>query len=194
MPKRVLDEVSSSISSTSSTTSDNNDGKKKQKLNTNSHLHDVTPVGKEIIPYDVISNYNTIEIIRNEVLDLVYKNKSGKRHRARFTKLPGPQPASFSRSNLLHIKQHAYYVCEKSDGERMMCYIRNNKECYLIDRKFSIYILPLPNAALFYSLFNQSLVDGELLYEEKQWSLVIFDAILIHQQYIAEEILSKRLL
>ena len=178
---------------------------KRSKTNTNvtssssSNIHNNLNLDDEIpdIPFDIEMN---IDKIRNDVLDLVYKNNPTKRMKARYSKLPGPLPASFSRSSLNTIKVQKYYVCEKSDGERMMFYIpskinNTTNYCYLIDRKFTLY--KIKDITKYANLFGyETLVDGELLYNKdvQQWTLVIFDAICINSKYIAESKLTDRLI
>jgi len=109
----------------------------------------------------------------------------------RHSRFPGAQPVSFARSSLDQLKEEDYWVCEKSDGQRVLMFIAWNKateqqEVYLIDRKnkykrqhnsivFPFHeIPPSPKARMAlqlgslnekYAVRKDTLLDGELVWD-----------------------------
>lgn len=107
------------------------------------------------------------------------------------SRFPGAQPVSFARSSLDQLKEEDYWVCEKSDGQRVLMFITWNKaieqqEVYLIDRKnrykrqhislvFPFHeIPPSPKAMMAlqmgllsdkYAMRKDTILDGELVWD-----------------------------
>jgi mRNA capping enzyme, catalytic domain/mRNA capping enzyme, C-terminal domain len=95
--------------------------------------------------------------------------------------LPGPLAVTLSRRSLLFVQQNDYFVCEKSDGERMMMLSLpfpsergTPKGTYLLNRSFDAFTFDkqeeyVPILTSGASIFNgqqltgPTLLDGELL-------------------------------
>ena len=76
--------------------------------------------------------------------------------------LPGPLPASVTRASLRELHSKAYWVCEKSEGERMMFFAKHGR-AFLVDRRF--VFLEIKGCPAFLALFpnGATILDGELL-------------------------------
>ena len=88
---------------------------------------------------------------------------------------PGPQPISIERKHFPILKKGAYVVCEKSDGVRhvlVSLLFGDKKMCVLVNRAFTIYIVPLnlPKVA-----YQGTILDGELVDDV----LLVYDAVCI---------------
>ena len=63
-----------------------------------------------------------------------------------FTRFPGSQPVSFLRKHLNLLLSEDYYVCEKSDGLRLLLFFpephKYNRAAFLIDRESNVYEIP----------------------------------------------------
>lgn len=100
-------------------------------------------------------------------------------------KFPGAQPVSFTLEHIQELKEENYFVCEKSDGMRVLMFARFNEatgtpETFLIDRKNDYrYLqeihLPSPNANASTKGFHHlTIIDGELVFDrEKDGSKVL---------------------
>ena len=91
------------------------------------------------------------------------------------THFPGPQPISIERKHFPILKKGTYVVCEKSDGVRHLLVsllFGDKKMCVLVNRAFSIYIVPLnlPKVA-----YQGTILDGELVDE----TLLVYDAVCV---------------
>nr|CAG8434650.1 1417_t:CDS:10 [Entrophospora candida] len=122
---------------------------------------------------------------------------------------PGSQPVNFTQQHLIELEKEDYYVCEKSDGTRVLLYIRMDKnddqDVYLIDRMNHYFHLssvkfPAPNCMnVDPNTPNwDSLVDGELVYDiEPDGSctliLLAFDMLIDKGLNIMEKTLDERL-
>jgi mRNA guanylyltransferase len=82
-----------------------------------------------------------------------------------YRQLSGPQPKSLARAHLGVLRDHAYWACEKSDGERAMLYIsREQRTCFLLDRKFVVTrVADTAACADLWARQGDTLLDGELL-------------------------------
>ncbi|KAJ7271943.1 mRNA capping enzyme, catalytic domain-containing protein [Mycena haematopus] len=88
-------------------------------------------------------------------------------------RFPGSQPVSFTRADLDKLETQDFWVCEKSDGVRVLLLVHTDintrtQTVYLIDRKNDYYEL---NGLFFPHHMNPQLplqntiVDGELVYD-----------------------------
>ncbi|KAF8586561.1 mRNA capping enzyme [Ramaria rubella] len=117
---------------------------------------------------------------------------------------PGSQPISFGKKDLVRLETEDYWVCEKSDGVRVLVFVRrieNVSEVYLIDRHdryrmVSGYYFPFhedPRRPL-----GDTILDGELVIDidpktsQETLRLLIFDCLVINEQNVMSKPLSSR--
>ncbi|KAJ1729256.1 Dcp1p-Dcp2p decapping enzyme complex alpha subunit, partial [Coemansia biformis] len=94
---------------------------------------------------------------------------------AQRTMFPGSQPVSFTREHLrTELLNEDYFVCEKSDGVRVLVLMLVDKGyhgrplTYIITRKNEYFIVPnahfpLPESHDFSQYHHQTLIDAELV-------------------------------
>ena len=97
-------------------------------------------------------------------------------------KFPGSNPCSLERANFPKLKQQPYFLCEKTDGIRVLlfcCRYADMNVCVIVDRTMAMWLLPL--RAVPRAMFQGSVVDTELAFNkvEKQWQLLAFDAYVV---------------
>ncbi|KAJ7775028.1 mRNA capping enzyme, catalytic domain-containing protein [Mycena metata] len=119
-------------------------------------------------------------------------------------RFPGSQPVSFAKSDLVKLESQDFWVCEKSDGLRVLLFVNTDptsrsQTVYLIDRNNNYYELQglfFPNATQLPLL--DTIVDGELVYDvdprTKQETLrfLAFDCLVVDGQNIMARPLDKR--
>ncbi|EEB06677.1 mRNA guanylyltransferase Ceg1 [Schizosaccharomyces japonicus yFS275] len=121
---------------------------------------------------------------------------------------PGAQPVSFAKKHLQTVKEHDYYVCEKSDGIRCLMYMTMHHATpkryavYLIDRKNDYYLVPKvwfpttndPNDS---RLHTETLIDGELVMDsiqgKSQLKFLVFDCLACNGRLYTNRPLDRRL-
>lgn len=140
---------------------------------------------------------------RGTVADLLQRRSLG---------FPGAQPVSFARHHLTELETTDYFVCEKTDGIRLLLYLTQFVDEHgaevemqlLIDRKNDYYCIPIetlhipvpgPNIAEFH---RATLLDGELVRQKfpdgrERLCYLIFDALAVDRENICEKPFSKRL-
>ena len=123
---------------------------------------------------------------------------------------PGAQPVSFARRHLTELKQHDYFMCEKTDGVRCLLYLSEihlngapAEAYFLIDRKNDYYYIPgdslhIPRPGDFASYHRGTLLDGELVLQQpknapKRLSYLIFDCLAIDGESVMHRPFDKRL-
>ncbi|KAM0688360.1 hypothetical protein COBT_000381 [Conglomerata obtusa] len=116
-------------------------------------------------------------------------------HNLEKTIFPGSHPITLLKKHIPPLLCKNYYVCEKSDGVRVLMYIYTSKSrifVFFIDRKCKIYNIDIPMAQI-----NHTLFDGELYFDEidgkKQLTYAIFDTILFNGNSVVEDNLQHRL-
>ena len=121
--------------------------------------------------------------------------------------LPGPYPASMNHSKLQVVKDTAYAVCEKSDGERAMLLIIKSdpnisEGVYIIDRKFHVELLKCcADYVNELASMGPLLVEGELIIRSSDMGtgtnalvvFMMFDCICARGKDIAALYLPQRL-
>ncbi|KDQ12255.1 hypothetical protein BOTBODRAFT_56833 [Botryobasidium botryosum FD-172 SS1] len=117
----------------------------------------------------------------------------------------GSQPVSFTRMDLRKLEEMDYWVCEKSDGVRVLIFIvgipPSEQEVYLIDRKNEYRALQ----GLFFPHYENpqrplghTLLDGELVTDidprtgKETTRLLLFDCIVVDNQNLMSKPLNKR--
>ncbi|TDL27406.1 mRNA capping enzyme, alpha subunit [Rickenella mellea] len=122
------------------------------------------------------------------------------------TKFPGSQPVSFSQSDLDRLENEDYWVCEKSDGVRVLMFIHTNLETndqatYILDRlnhyrlQTGLYFPHHENPRM---PLRSTVLDGELVIDvdprTKQETLrfLAFDCLIVDNQNVMSRPLDKR--
>ncbi|GAA5898464.1 hypothetical protein JCM5296_000440 [Sporobolomyces johnsonii] len=125
----------------------------------------------------------------------------GIRGTARF---PGSQPVSFDLSSLQLLETEDFWVCEKSDGVRVLVLIVATgfgQETYLIDRKDNIYqnyYLTFPHQDGLEFNHSNTVLDGELVIDVDPATgrhiprLLVFDCLVLDSENLMEKSLLKR--
>ncbi|KAI0705866.1 mRNA capping enzyme, catalytic domain-containing protein [Cytidiella melzeri] len=121
-------------------------------------------------------------------------------------RFPGSQPVSFGAHDLEKLELQDYWVCEKSDGLRVLLLVQTDlqtkaQSVYLIDRHNTYYELTglfFPHHENPKNPLRNSLVDGELVIDvdphTKQETLryLAFDCLVIDEQNVMSRTLDKR--
>lgn len=115
---------------------------------------------------------------------------------------PGAQPVSFMSSDVAKLVDQDFWVCEKSDGQRVLAYIMwspqaNRQFTYLIDRKNNYYQIDGIQFPSIEGPAYDTLVDGELLWDTRKSGrrilrLLLFDALVINGQPVYHRIFFER--
>ncbi|KAI3623411.1 mRNA guanylyltransferase [Malassezia furfur] len=128
------------------------------------------------------------------------------------TKFPGAQPVSFNKQSLDLLLKEDFWVCEKSDGQRVLVLIvvppaTGQQEVFLIDRKnnyYQVHNLSFPHhnpnspeAAAFMGQRTNTLVDGELVVdtispEQTKLRLLLFDCLVIDGENVTRKPFGRR--
>ena len=99
------------------------------------------------------------------------------------TRFPGMQPVSLNQDNCKALLSDDYYVCEKSDGIRILCFATSSQAqnqsfhmpptVYICDRNYLFRALPgffWPFASDGSLLHSQTLLDGELVLDTNPYT------------------------
>ncbi|KAJ1962938.1 hypothetical protein GGI12_002348 [Dipsacomyces acuminosporus] len=125
------------------------------------------------------------------------------------TSFPGSQPVSFTKSGSLpQLMTTNYYVCEKSDGVRVLVLMIVNKtngqpQTYFITRKNEYLFapnvaFPVPNNKQYNQFHDKTLIDAELVIDTEDdgrqiMKLLGFDTLVVNGFNCMEKLLDKRL-
>lgn len=128
------------------------------------------------------------------------------------TTFPGAQPVSFGREHLAELQQHEYFMCEKTDGLRVLLFLSFIADgadfrpaTFLIDRKNNFYHVEPAIMVPYYKfpndpekfLFN-TILDGELVHDqypgESSPRLVYyaFDALVVDEENVTKKGIDRR--
>ncbi|KAJ7741583.1 mRNA capping enzyme, catalytic domain-containing protein [Mycena maculata] len=118
-------------------------------------------------------------------------------------RFPGSQPVSFAKGDLAKLKSQDFWVCEKSDGIRVLLLVHTDSEqtVYLIDRKNEYYQLQglfFPHHENPKMPLQNTIVDGELVFDvdprtsHQTLRFLAFDCLVINNQNIMSRPLDKR--
>ena len=94
-----------------------------------------------------------------------------------FNRFPGSQPISIERRHFPTLKANEYVICDKSDGERFLCYmdtVDGEKVCSLINRKSEFDAIKLRPPR---ECYKGTLLDGEIVVEDGKRIFLVFDVI-----------------
>lgn len=98
---------------------------------------------------------------------------------------PGAHPVSIERRHIPLVKNSAYVVCEKTDGQRYMlaCMVFNDtKYCLLVNRAFDMWMVSL-------CIPRNTLIEGELV----DTTYIIYDGYMVSGENIMSMNLIDRL-
>ncbi|KAJ7087882.1 mRNA capping enzyme [Mycena epipterygia] len=121
-------------------------------------------------------------------------------------RFPGSQPVSFAKGDLAKLESQDFWVCEKSDGIRVLLLVHtdlNSKSqtVYLIDRKNIYYELQglfFPHHENPQIPLQNTVVDGELVFDvdprtnHETLRFLAFDCLVVNNQNIMSRPLDKR--
>ncbi|GAA5884757.1 hypothetical protein JCM6882_005380 [Rhodosporidiobolus microsporus] len=119
-------------------------------------------------------------------------------------RFPGSQPVSFDFESLALLEKEDFWVCEKSDGVRVLVLIVATgfgQEVYLIDRKDSIYqnyYLTFPHQDGVEYNHSNTVLDGELVIDVDPQTgaeiprLLVFDCLVLDSENLMQKPLIKR--
>ncbi|KAF9789900.1 mRNA capping enzyme [Thelephora terrestris] len=112
-------------------------------------------------------------------------------------RFPGAQPVSFTTLDIQRLIKDDYWVCEKSDGIRVLLFVSTlgeNQTVFLLDRHNNYYQIEgfyFPHHEDPRLPLKNSLVDGELVLDETLRYLC-FDCLVIDDQNVMRRTLDKR--
>ena len=93
---------------------------------------------------------------------------------------PAPQPVSIEKKDFSKFTSYKYTVALKLDGTRFLMYFikdkHNNNYCILINRALQFFTIEM-NAEN--TIYNGTIIDGELIKIDNQWTFMVHDAVLI---------------
>ncbi|GAA5969909.1 hypothetical protein JCM11641_008081 [Rhodosporidiobolus odoratus] len=150
----------------------------------------------QIIPGELVLDTEKHWALRRHLADLC--NSGGT---ARF---PGSQPVSFDLESLSLLEKEDFWVCEKSDGVRVLVLIVATgfgQEVYLIDRKDAIYqnyYLTFPHQDGFEYNHSNTVLDGEFVIDVDPETgahiprLLVFDLLVLDSENLMQKPLLKR--
>ncbi|KAJ7343323.1 mRNA capping enzyme, catalytic domain-containing protein [Mycena albidolilacea] len=121
-------------------------------------------------------------------------------------RFPGSQPVSFLKTDLAKLETQDFWVCEKSDGIRVLLFVNTNVETraqnvYLIDRKNEYYYLEglyFPHHKNPQLPLQDTIVDGELVYDvdpqtnHETMRFLAFDCLVVDGENMMSRPLDKR--
>lgn len=155
------------------------------------------------VPGRKVDNPEQLSFLRDHVRDLC---------RLDHARFPGAQPVSFEKASIDLLQSEDYWVCEKSDGQRVLILtvipsFTGIQEVFLIDRKNDYYkvegvVFPHhmpkdPEVARVHGMRNHTLMDGELVIDtdasgKQKLVLLLFDLIVLDRELLANRPFSKR--
>ncbi|KAJ6597049.1 mRNA capping enzyme, catalytic domain-containing protein [Mycena vulgaris] len=121
-------------------------------------------------------------------------------------RFPGSQPVSFAQHDLAKLESQDFWVCEKSDGMRVLLFVHTDlssasQMVYLIDRKNDYYELQglfFPHHENPQMPLQNTIVDGELVVDvdprtnHETLRFLAFDCLAVNNQNIMSRPLDKR--
>lgn len=119
------------------------------------------------------------------------------------TRFPGSQPISFTQDHLQLLEKMDFWVCEKSDGLRVMVFIRmnqhtNEQETWLVDRKQRFFRVFFPPWMTSGHQIGGTVIDGELIIDidkitgEQTLRYYAFDCLVFNGTCITHKDITKR--
>ncbi|KAL5511613.1 CEG1 [Sanghuangporus vaninii] len=121
------------------------------------------------------------------------------------TRFPGSQPVSFAKRDLERLENEDYWVCEKSDGVRVLFLLLTSpdgaQDIYLIDRHNNYRVISgffFPHHADPKKPLGSTIIDGELVIDtdartgQDTLRLLAFDCLVVDYQNVMSRTLDKR--
>ncbi|PKK70276.1 mRNA capping enzyme, alpha subunit [Rhizophagus irregularis] len=151
---------------------------------------------------------NTPPEVPGQVVDSKYLKelRSRVKELVGVSNFPGAQPISFNSAHLQELQNENYFVCEKTDGTRILIYItcdNSGQQVFLIDRKnyyrfVPSLFFPIPDDPTFSQFHHETLIDGELVNDtesdgEITLKLLTFDLLVIDRKNLMNRPLTSRL-
>ncbi|KAM0788526.1 hypothetical protein ACM66B_001654 [Microbotryomycetes sp. NB124-2] len=144
---------------------------------------------------DRVENLEQLDMLRSHLSDLCGIGS----HR-----FPGSQPVSFDKDSIELLKKEDFWVCEKSDGVRVLVLIgatEQGQEVYLVDRFndfYQVYNVLFPHQDGPQYNHSNTVLDGELVIDvdpktgEHQWRLLTFDLLVCDSENLMHKSLQSR--
>ncbi|CAK5264663.1 unnamed protein product [Mycena citricolor] len=120
-------------------------------------------------------------------------------------RFPGSQPVSFAQADLAKLENQDFFVCEKSDGVRVLLVVLTDPSgsqfVHLVDRKNDYYDVRgiyFPHHENPTKPLQNTIVDGELVYDvdpttrAQTLRFLAFDCLVVNDQNIMSRPLDKR--
>ncbi|SCZ93553.1 BZ3500_MvSof-1268-A1-R1_Chr6-3g08735 [Microbotryum saponariae] len=118
-------------------------------------------------------------------------------------RFPGSQPVSFDLQSLKMLEEEDFWVCEKSDGVRVIVLVvatEQGQQTYLVDRKYYFYQvsgLRFPHQTGLDFDHSNTVLDGELVIDVEPargevLRLLLFDCLVIDSENLMHKPLHKR--
>ncbi|KAF1941919.1 mRNA capping enzyme, alpha subunit [Clathrospora elynae] len=129
-------------------------------------------------------------------------------------RFPGAQPVSFAREHIAELQRQEYFMCEKTDGLRLLLFLHFKElpsgafepVTFLIDRKNNYYEIQPPFRIPHYQHPNDpepflfgTILDGELVHDQypnepaPRLNYYVFDCLTVDGQNVTGKTLDKRL-
>ena len=129
------------------------------------------------------------------------------------TTFPGAQPVSFGREHLDELQQREYFMCEKTDGLRVLLFLHwyDDGQClqpitFVIDRKNNFYRVEPAIRIPYWQMPEDrekflfgTILDGELVHDQypgdpsPRLIYYVFDALAVDNQNVTTKSMDKRL-
>ncbi|KAG7092666.1 hypothetical protein E1B28_009001 [Marasmius oreades] len=121
-------------------------------------------------------------------------------------RFPGAQPVSFSKKDLERLENQDFWICEKSDGLRVLLFVHTNLQTkeqavYLIDRHNTYRLVEglfFPHHENPMNPLRNTIVDGELVVDTDPRTnadtvrYLVFDCLVVDHQNVMKRPLDKR--
>ncbi|KDE04915.1 hypothetical protein, variant [Microbotryum lychnidis-dioicae p1A1 Lamole] len=118
-------------------------------------------------------------------------------------RFPGSQPVSFDLQSLKMLEEEDFWVCEKSDGVRVIVLVvatEQGQQTYLVDRRYDFYQvsgLRFPHQTGLDFDHSNTVLDGELVIDVEPargevLRLLLFDCLVIDSENLMHKPLHKR--
>lgn len=123
---------------------------------------------------------------------------------ANSTKFPGSQPVSFAQQDLERLEREDFWVCEKSDGVRVLFFVhsvKDSQDVYLIDRHNQYRLINgffFPHHENPLKPLRTTILDGELVIDidprtkKETLRMLAFDCLVVDNQNVMSRPLDKR--
>ncbi|CAG8433289.1 4170_t:CDS:10 [Diversispora eburnea] len=141
------------------------------------------------IPGKIVDKEQT-KLLKEKISELLFGKDSDAKPSKKNLNFPA-QPISFTKCHIKELLQESYYVCEKSDGIRVLVYLTENdgrQEVYLIDRKNKYRYI---EGLVFPDPKDQSKPHKGTLFDVVR--LYAFDCLLDREENLMQKPLNKRL-